>query len=68
MGIRISGGYSRTVEIKLGTEANLLTLPAAIRNQFPGFVAGDPIFGVAGANDIGVPMPLPSLMTWRSSG
>jgi hypothetical protein len=29
------------------TEANLLTLPLAVRNQFPGFVGGDPVFGVA---------------------
>jgi hypothetical protein len=39
------------------TEANLLTLPTAIRNQFPEFVAGDPVFGVAGANDVGVGDP-----------
>jgi hypothetical protein len=26
---------------------NLLTLPAAVRNRFPGFVGGDPVHGVA---------------------
>ncbi len=39
------------------TAANLLTLPAAIRNKFPGFIAGDPVYGVAGANDVGVGDP-----------
>ena len=39
------------------TAANLLTLPAAVRAKFPGFVAGDPVYGVAGANDAGVGDP-----------
>jgi hypothetical protein len=39
------------------TAANLLTLPAAVQNRFPGFVGGDPIFGVGGANDVGVGDP-----------
>lgn len=37
--------------------ANLLTLPPNIQALFPGFVAGDPTFGVAGANDAGVGDP-----------
>jgi hypothetical protein len=39
------------------TAANLLTLPANIQAKFPGFVAGDPVFGVAGPNDVGVGHP-----------
>ncbi|MFB3886432.1 MAG: multicopper oxidase domain-containing protein [Thermodesulfobacteriota bacterium] len=39
------------------TAANLLTLPPAVQSQFPGFVAGDPVYGVAGANDVGVGHP-----------
>jgi len=39
------------------TAANLLTLPAAVQAKFPGFVGGDPIFGVAGAGDVGVGDP-----------
>ncbi len=32
------------------TACNLLTLPATVRNRFPGFVGGDPVYGVAGRN------------------
>ncbi len=32
-------------------EANLLTLPASIRDQYPGFVGGDPVFGHGGPQD-----------------
>ncbi|MCU0586558.1 MAG: multicopper oxidase domain-containing protein [Syntrophobacteraceae bacterium] len=39
------------------TAANLLTLPPAFRARFPGFVGGDPVFGVAGAGDQGVGHP-----------
>jgi hypothetical protein len=42
---------------KFRTAANLLTLPANIQAKFPGFVAGDPVYGVAGANDVGVGDP-----------
>jgi hypothetical protein len=44
---------------KFRTAANLLTLltQAEIDAQFPGFVAGDPVWGVAGANDVGVGDP-----------
>jgi hypothetical protein len=47
------------IDGKFRTAANLLTLltPAQIAAQFPGFVAGDPVFGVAGANDVGVGDP-----------
>ena len=37
--------------------ANLLTLPPDIQALFPGFVAGDPTYGVAGVNDVGVGDP-----------
>ncbi len=39
---------------KYRTAANMLTLPAAIQAKFPGFIGGDPVFGVAGAGDVGV--------------
>ncbi len=39
------------------TAANLLTLPPAIQAKFPGFVGGDPVYGVAGAGDNGVGDP-----------
>ncbi len=37
--------------------ANLLTLDPAIQARFPGFVAGDPTFGVGTADDTGVGDP-----------
>ena len=37
--------------------ANILTLPAAIQAKFPGFVPGDPTYGVAGPGDVGVNDP-----------
>ena len=44
------------------TAANLLNVPVAkkqqrIQDKFPGFVAGDPVYGVGGANDVGVGHP-----------
>ncbi len=39
------------------TAANILTLPLATQALFPGFVGGDPTFGVAGAGDVGVGDP-----------
>ncbi|MFB3886429.1 MAG: multicopper oxidase domain-containing protein [Thermodesulfobacteriota bacterium] len=39
------------------TAANLLTLPANIQAKFPGFVGGDPVYGVAGPGDVGVGHP-----------
>jgi hypothetical protein len=39
------------------TAANLLPLPPAIQAKFPGFVAGDPLYGVAGPGGAGVGDP-----------
>jgi hypothetical protein len=39
------------------TAANLLNLPPALRSRFPGFLAGDPRFGVAGPGDQGLGHP-----------
>jgi hypothetical protein len=39
------------------TAANILTLPADIQAKFPGFVAGDATYGVAGPGDVGVNHP-----------
>jgi hypothetical protein len=42
---------------KFRAAANLLTLPAAIRDKFPGFVGGDATYGVGNAADNGVGDP-----------
>lgn len=39
------------------TAANLLPLPANIQAKFPGFVGGDPVYGVAGPGGVGVGDP-----------
>jgi hypothetical protein len=42
---------------KFRCACNLLTLPPAVQARFPGFVGGDPVYGVGGAGDVGIGDP-----------
>lgn len=36
---------------------NMETLPLAVQDKFPGFIGGDPVYGAAGPDDVGVGDP-----------